>query len=80
MSDDPPHNEAGKRAERQFRKETLEKAGAAAWTEYQANQAAIRDKTARLKELRLAREASAPKVVRKVAKPKRKLVSRSSSR
>lgn len=80
MSDDPPRNEAGRRAERQFRKETLEKAGAAAWTEYHANQAAIRDKTARLKELRLAQEASSPKAVRKAAKPKRKPVSRASSR
>ena len=80
MNDDHSQNPAGRRAERQFRKEMHDKAGAAAWTEYNAGQTALREKTARLKELRLAQEAAVPKVARKVAKPKRKSISRSSSR
>ena len=61
MNDNDPQTVAARRADRHFRKEAHDKAGAAAWAEYQANQTAIREKTARLKELRLAREAALPK-------------------
>lgn len=72
MNDNDPQAVAARRADRHFRKEMHDKAGAAAWAEYQASQTAIREKTARLKELRLAREASLPKPAPKPAKPRRK--------
>ena len=51
-------NEARARAEASFRKEERAKEGAKAMMEYQANSRMIREKTERLKALRLAREAT----------------------
>ena len=51
-------NEASARAEASFRKEERAKDGAMAMMEYQANARMIREKTERLKALRLAREAA----------------------
>jgi hypothetical protein len=49
-------NEARARAEASFRKEERAKDGAMAMMEYQANARMIREKTERLKALRLAKE------------------------
>ena len=46
------------RAEASFRKEERAKEGAKAMMEYQANSRMIREKTERLKALRLAKEAA----------------------
>jgi hypothetical protein len=75
--------EAKTKAEASFRKEERAKDGAKAMMEYQANGKALREKMARLKALRLAKEAAdkekenqlsseapAPKRARKVAKAK----------
>ena len=51
-------NEARARAEASFRKEERAKEGAKAMMEYQANSRMIREKTERLKALRLAKEAA----------------------
>ena len=51
-------NEARARAEATFRKEERAKEGGKAMMEYQANSRVIREKTERLKALRLAREAA----------------------
>ena len=51
-------NEARARAEASFRKEERAKEGAKAMTEYQVNARMVREKTERLKALRLAREAA----------------------
>jgi hypothetical protein len=51
-------SEAHARAEASFRKEERAKDGAKAMTEYQANGRAVREKMARLKALRLAKEAA----------------------
>jgi hypothetical protein len=51
-------NVALARAEASFRKEERAKEGAKAMMEYQANSRKIREKTERLKALRLAREAA----------------------
>ena len=51
-------NEARARAEASFRKEERAKDGAKAMMEYQANSRMIREKTERLKALRLAKEAA----------------------
>jgi hypothetical protein len=51
-------NETRARAEASFRKEERAKDGATAMMEYQANARMIREKTQRLKALRLAREAA----------------------
>ena len=51
-------NEARARAEASFRKEERAKEGAKAMMEYQANSRMIREKTERLKALRLAKEAT----------------------
>jgi hypothetical protein len=52
-------NEAARaRAEASFRKEERAKEGAKAMMEYQANGRMIREKTERLKALRLAKEAA----------------------
>ena len=48
-------NEARARAEASFRKEERAKEGAKAMMEYQANSRMIREKTERLKALRLAK-------------------------
>ena len=54
-------NEARTRAEANFRKEERAKEGAKAMMEYQANIRMVREKTERLKALRLAKEAAANK-------------------
>jgi len=51
-------DEARARADANFRKEERAKAGAKAMMEYQANSQVIREKTERLKALRLAKEAA----------------------
>jgi hypothetical protein len=51
-------NETRARAEASFRKEERAKDSATAMMEYQANARMIREKTERLKALRLAREAA----------------------
>jgi len=51
-------NEARARAEASFRKEERAKDGAKAMMDYQANARMVREKTERLKALRLAREAA----------------------
>jgi hypothetical protein len=51
-------NEARARAEASFRKEQRAKDGAKAMMEYQANARMVREKTERLKALRLAKEAA----------------------
>ncbi|MGH6674328.1 MAG: hypothetical protein ACRECV_20460 [Xanthobacteraceae bacterium] len=51
-------DEARARAEASFRKEERAKEGAKAMMEYQANGRIVREKTARLKALRLAKEAA----------------------
>jgi hypothetical protein len=51
-------NEARARAEASFRKEERAKEGAKAMMEYQANSRMVREKTERLRALRLAKEAA----------------------
>jgi hypothetical protein len=51
-------NKARVRAEASFRKEERAKEGAKAMMEYQANSRMVREKTERLKALRLAKEAA----------------------
>ena len=51
-------NEVRARAEASFRKEERAKEGAKAMMEYQANSRMVREKTGRLKALRLAKEAA----------------------
>jgi hypothetical protein len=51
-------NEARARAESSFRKEERAKEGAKAMMEYQATNRMVREKTERLKALRLAKEAA----------------------
>ena len=51
------------RAEKLFKKEERARDGAAAMIEYQAGAIATREKTARLKELRLDREAQARSII-----------------
>ena len=51
-------NKARARAEASFRKEERAKEGAKAMMEYQANSRMIREKTERLKALRLAKQAA----------------------
>ena len=51
-------NQARSRAEASFRKEERAKDGAKAMMDYQANARMVREKTERLKALRLAKEAA----------------------
>jgi len=51
-------NETRARAEANFRKEERAKEGAKAMLEYQANSRMVREKTERLRALRLAKEAA----------------------
>jgi hypothetical protein len=51
-------DEAHRRAEALFKKEQQLRAGQQAMAEYQAKLAAMREKTARLRALRLARDAA----------------------
>jgi hypothetical protein len=53
-----PSNEARARAEATFKKEERVKEGAEAMMEYQASSRMIREKTERLRALRLANEAA----------------------
>jgi hypothetical protein len=55
-SNEARSSEARERAEASFRKEERAKDGAKAMMEYQANSRVLREKTARLKALRLAKE------------------------
>ena len=80
MNDNHQQSVAAQKADRHFRKEMRDNEGVAAWSEYQASQTAIREKTARLKELRLARDAALPKATVKPKKAKPKASSRASSR
>jgi hypothetical protein len=56
-------DQARQRAERIFKKEERARDGSAAMIEYEAEAIATREKTARLKELRLAREAQAGSII-----------------
>ncbi len=57
-SSEAQSSEARARAEASFRKEERAKDGAKAMMEYQTNSKFVREKTARLKALRLAKEAA----------------------
>jgi len=59
--------EARTRAEASFKKEQRAKEGAQAMQEYLASGRAVRERTERLKALRLAKEAAAPKDAEPVA-------------
>jgi hypothetical protein len=63
-------NDTRNRAEANFKKEERAKDGVKAMMEYQANSRAVREKTARLKALRLAKESAgaAPEPVAKRGK------------
>jgi hypothetical protein len=51
--------DAREQAEASFKKKAIQLVeGQKAWTEYEANLAAVREKTARLRALRLARESA----------------------
>jgi hypothetical protein len=56
-------DQARQRAERLFKKEERARDGSAAMIEYKAEAIATREKTARLRELRLAREAQARSII-----------------
>jgi hypothetical protein len=56
-------DQARQRAERLFKKEERARDGSAAMIEYKAEAIATREKTARLKELRLAKEAEARSII-----------------
>jgi hypothetical protein len=56
-------DQARQRAERLFKKEERARDGSAAMIEYKAEATATREKTARLKELRLAKEAEARSII-----------------
>jgi hypothetical protein len=56
-------NQDRQRAEKIFKKEERARDGREAMTEYQAGVRATREKTARLKALRLAKEAQAQSVI-----------------
>lgn len=51
-------DQARVRAEASFKKEERAREGAKAWNEYEAGVRATHEKTARLRELRLAKEAA----------------------
>jgi hypothetical protein len=66
-------DEARDRAEIRFKKKELQaREGAQAWEAYQAKRNADREKTARLRSLRLAREATEKGAEAKVSKPPRR--------
>jgi hypothetical protein len=56
-------DQARQRAERLFKKEERARDGSVAMIEYKAEAIATREKTARLKGLRLAREAQARSII-----------------
>ena len=51
-------DKARQRAEAAFRKNELAREGARAWADYEARASATREKTARLRALRLARQTA----------------------
>jgi hypothetical protein len=59
---DDRQNLAAQKAHRLFRQETQKREGELAWKEYTAQEEATRKQTAKLKALRLARDAAAPPV------------------
>lgn len=65
-------SEVRARAEASFRKEERAKDGAKAMMEYQANSRTVREKTAKLKALRLAKEAAEKEAVPAPKTPARK--------
>jgi hypothetical protein len=56
-------NKARQRAEKAFKQEERERDGKAAMAQYEAGAVAVREKTARLKALRLAKQAQADSAV-----------------
>lgn len=62
--------QAHARAEALFKKEAMAREGAKAMAEYEAKQRAVREKTARLRALRLARDAALAKPSEPPAKAK----------
>jgi hypothetical protein len=70
-------SEVRARAEANFKKEERAKEGAKAMTEYQTNSRVVREQMARLRELRLAKEAAdkaAGAATKPAAKPAKKAV------
>jgi hypothetical protein len=67
------------RAEANFKKEERAKEGAKAMTEYQDNNRLVREKTAKLRALRLAKEAAETKAPEKKA-PEKKAPEKKSAR
>ena len=63
--------EAGAQAAAAFKKEQQARDGAKAMAEYEAHAQATRDKTARLRSLRLAKEAAELETAKKKAAPAR---------
>jgi hypothetical protein len=59
------------RAEASFKKEERAREGAKAMRDYEAEGRAVHEKTARLKALRLAKEATEKEATRKEAEPKK---------
>jgi hypothetical protein len=58
MNDESTQSPAVRKANALFRKETQSRERSAAWAEHNAQEAATREKTARLREARLAKEAA----------------------
>jgi hypothetical protein len=71
---------AARNANKLFRKEEQARQGAAAWKEYVEQEDATRLKTARLRALRLARDAAAASTASPVPKQVGKTSSKASSR
>ena len=65
-------DQARQRAEKSFKKETRARDGRAAMTGYEAQARVIREKTARLKALRLAKESQAQTEQPTLPQPKRR--------
>jgi hypothetical protein len=64
--------DAREQAEASFKKKAIQLVeGQKAWTEYEANLAAVREKTARLRALRLARESAGVRRVEQAPPPAR---------
>ena len=63
-------NHAREQAEASFKKKAMQLVeGQKAWAEYEANVAALREKTARLRALHLARESAGDRRVEKAPPP-----------
>ena len=75
MHNEQQESAAVRKANLHFRKETQLRAGVVAWAEYTAEEAATRQKMARLREQRLARDATATVTV-----PAKKAPSRQASK